>query len=176
MRFDSRVQGIMIADMLFMLLDTNVYSRRYWAHACSADATAAAAAAPAAGSQSTAVHAQQLHLQLQAHQQKPQQQKSQRPPQFAENMRWGGSTERPTPRSSFAAAGSMELIANPTMSAAYAAHVEASLCYESYKFLADSLVYRNTPFGDDIDEQVACCNRLAMLCYNVASSSSSAQR
>jgi hypothetical protein len=141
---DLRSPLVIATGMLLIFLDVNVYSRRHWAVGA-APAPAAAAAAAAAGKQQRIQpkkHRSQFMRSVYC--------ASDSNPASSMLSSAAGSTQS----SSQVFATSIELIANPTMSAAYAAHVEASLCYESYKFLADSLGYANADYGGDIDLQV----------------------
>jgi hypothetical protein len=134
---DLRSPLVITTGMLLIFLDVNVYSRRYWAAGVPAGTAAA------------------------------QQRKKKHRSQFMRSVYCATSDSNPASSmlsctagssqgASLAFASSIELIANPTMSVAYAAHVEASLCYESYKFLADSLAYSQADYGGDIDLQVSC--------------------
>ncbi|KAG5181703.1 hypothetical protein JKP88DRAFT_246072 [Tribonema minus] len=63
---------------------------------------------------------------------------------------------------------SIDMIQVPALNVAFAAHVERCLCYESYKFLAESMAYTSSAF-EDPEEQYAAFEKVVATCIAVNS-------
>jgi hypothetical protein len=164
-RSSSRIHFILVAGLSFMILDTNWYSRRSWSSAV-LELSSTPVGATVGATVGTAVensfisserpYSSALGMLRLSDRLNSSGIASSSSVSRSSSIAGGLSHKRAHPRDRLLLDRPEDMINDTFLHGAFQEHVEKSLCYENYKFLAEAMAYSNTTYRSP-KQQVSRC-------------------
>jgi hypothetical protein len=158
-RFSSRIHFMLVAGLAFMLLDTNLYSRRSWSTAVtelSFMTVGTTVGTPVGGSDNSFVSSSERPYSSALGLRSERLYSTSASNSRRSSIAGGLSQQRAHPHDRLLLDRPEDMINDSFLHGAFQEHVEKSLCYEHYKFLAEAMAYSSATYRNP-KQQVRHC-------------------